>query len=172
MCRYEWLLMAKDKNPALNISLQRKHAGRIAAVQCLYSRLIDASTPASVLVDWQMAQSGDDALLPVTPDKKILQGIVMGATEADTMLNQHLLRVLGDRWSGKRMSPLMRAMFIAATYELVFTPALRTKIIIDQYIGVADAFLDESDVGFINAALLEIARDLRPVIDAIQEEDA
>ncbi len=155
-------IVTEVEKPAVNFSLQRKHAGRIAAVQCLYSRLIDASASPRLLIEWQMEQAGEDALLPVTPDKKLLQGIVMGATEAHAMLEQHLTRILAERWTGKRMSPLIRAIFIAATYELIFTPTLRTKIIIDQYVGVADAFLDASDIGFINGALQEIAHALRP----------
>jgi transcription antitermination protein NusB len=160
MCAY----MDAEKKPNLNLSLQRKHAARIAAVQCLYSRLINPTTSPNALITWQLEQEGDDALLPVTPDKKLLQGIVIGATEMMAALEEQLQRMLGERWSGKRMPPLMRAIFIAALYELIYTPALRTSIILDQYIGVADAFLDASDISFVNGALQEITRDIRPVI--------
>jgi N utilization substance protein B len=152
--------------PKVNPSLQRKHAARIAAVQCLYARMIDASCSAQTLVAWHMEQvEAEDAegFTPVMPDKKLLQGIVVGASEARVALEEKLAALLGERWTSKRMPLLMRALLQAALYELIYTPTLKTRIILDQYVGVADAFLDESDVGFVNGVLQEISQAIRPV---------
>jgi transcription antitermination protein NusB len=148
----------------VNPSLQRKHAARIAAVQCLYARMIDVSCSPQTLVAWHMEQvDGEDAegFASVMPDKKLLQGIVFGAAEARAGLEEKLTALLGDRWISKRMPLLMRAILHAALYEFIYTPALKTRIILDQYVGVADAFLDESDVGFVNGVLQEISQAVR-----------
>jgi transcription antitermination protein NusB len=151
--------------PKVNPSLQRKHAARIAAVQCLYARMIDVSCSPQTLVTWHMEQAqADDAegFSSVMPDKKLLQGIVFGISEARTALEEKLSALLGERWISKRMPLLMKALLQAALYELIYTPSLKTRIILDQYVGVADAFLDESDVGFVNGVLQEISQAVRP----------
>jgi transcription antitermination protein NusB len=153
--------MTDPASAPANLSLQRKYAARVAAVQCIYSRLIDPTAKPITLIDWHREQTGAEALLPITPDKKLFSALVVGVTEATIALQEQLAAVLQERWTGKRMSPLMRAIFMSALYEIIYTPALRTRIIIDQYVGVADAFLDESDIGFVNGALQELARATR-----------
>ncbi len=150
-----------------NPSLQRKHAARIAAVQFMYSRIIDPSVPLKHLLAWQQEQmeaKDKETTLPYPPDKKLLQGLITGCEEFRAALENKMQEILTDRWSGKRMPAVMRAIFLTASYELIYTPALRTSIIIDQYVGVADAFLDESDIGFVNGVLQEISAQLRPTI--------
>ena len=154
---------------APNPSLQRKHAARIVAVQTIYSQIMDPAISLRHMLEWQQEQiaaKDSETTLSYAPDKKLLQTIVRGVEEAFPSLESKLLDLLGDRWSAKRMPMVMRAILMAALYELMYTPSLRTSIIIDQYVGVADAFLDESDIGFVNGVLQEITTALRPVLSA------
>lgn len=148
--------------PKPNSSLERKHAARLAAVQCIYSRMIDTKTPKQSLLDWQLEQAGEERFLPKTPDKKLMQAIFLGSEEMRDALNEHAERILGERWSGARMPRVMRAIFLGALYELIYTPKLKKQIILKEYVTVADAFLDAKDVGFVNGALQELVNDLRP----------
>jgi transcription antitermination protein NusB len=84
--------------------------------------------------------------------------------EARAGLEEKLEILLGMRWTGKRMPMLMRAILLCAVYELIYTPTLRASIIINQYVGVADAFLDDSDIGFVGGVLQEMTKALRPEI--------
>ncbi|TAE83529.1 MAG: hypothetical protein EAZ74_00690 [Alphaproteobacteria bacterium] len=145
-----------------NSSLVKKHMSRIAAVQCIYASLMDATTPLPTLIALQLEQKGEDAWLPKTPDKKLLQGIVLGTSEMHKALNARLSESLGERWTGTRMPLVMRALLLCALYEALYTPALRPIIIIDQYVGVADVFLDDPDIGFVHGVLHELMHSLRP----------
>ncbi len=156
------MLQLMNDTPKPNSSLERKHAARLAAVQCIYARMIHDKTPKQALLDWQLEQEGEDRFLPKTPDKKLMQAIFLGAEEMRGALDEHATRILADRWSGARMSRVMRAIFLSAMYELIYTPKLKPHVIMKEYVNVADAFLDEKDVGFVNGALQEIVNDLRP----------
>lgn len=150
---------------AENPSLLRKHAARIVAVQCIYSHMMDPAMSLANMLKWQAEQiqsQDNETTLSYAPDKKLLHGIVMGVNEAMTALETKLLELLTERWSAKRMPVVMRAILLCALYELIYTPTLRTSIIIDQYVGVSDAFLDDSDIGFVNGVLFEITTQLRP----------
>ena len=152
-----------DSQPKRNPSLERKFAARLAAVQCVYAKMIHEKTPKQALLDWQLAQEGEDRFLPFKPDKKLLKALFIGTQEMHGALNDHALRILGERWQGARMSRVMRAIFLCALYEMVYTPSLRTHIILSEYVNVAASFLDDKDTGFVNGALQEIAKVLRPV---------
>ena len=154
----------EETEKRINSSIKRKHATRIAAVQCVYARRFAASPTMATLIAWQMEQSDSSALEPLLPvplERKLLEMIACGVQEHHEALDTHLSRILTERWTGSRMSRLMRAIFRCALYELLFVPSLHTHIIIDQYVGVADAFLDDNDVRFVNGVLLEISRDVR-----------
>jgi transcription antitermination protein NusB len=86
---------------------------------------------------------------------------VFGVTEMHGALTEKCSELLGDRWNGKRMPLLMRAMLLCALYEVIYTPNLATNIILDSYVGVADAFLDDKDIGFVNGVLQEMVKVLR-----------
>lgn len=151
-----------EQTPAVNMSLRRKHAARIAAVQCLYAVAMNPSLSNQQLIDWQLEQTGEERWLPVQPETKLLRQVLVGTRDHQEAIDHHLGRILEERWSGKRMSQTMRAVFRAAVYELLFQTGLEARIIIDQYVGVADTFLDANDVSFVNGVLIELCRDLRP----------
>ncbi len=146
---------------AINSSLKAKHAARLAAVQGVYARMIHAGGTLDAMLAWQMEEVGDDAPLPIAPEKKLLQGVTVGVEENREALESHLTRILSDRWTGKRMGLLMRALLLCAIYEALYHPKLETAILVDQYVGVADAFLDDADIGFVNGVLGEILQDVR-----------
>ncbi len=145
-----------------HISLQRLHSARLASVQCVYARLAYPSISHDDLFNWVMELKGEERLLKPAPNKKLFRSIFYGAEENRTAIEADLERILASRWFSHRMPAVMRAIFYCATYEFLYTPKLNTNIIIDQYVGVSDAFLDDSDTGFVNGALQEIARDIRP----------
>jgi transcription antitermination factor NusB len=144
-----------------NPSIKRKHIARLMAVQTIYACMIDKTLSAQKMLDWQADLPENEAIIVSKPDVKLLHSLVFGATEMYGAIIGHLQDILGDRWYSKRMPTVMRAIFICAVYEIIYTPSLARGIIIDEYVGTADAFLDDKDVGFVNGVLEELMGALR-----------
>jgi N utilization substance protein B len=154
---------------AMNPSLRKKSAARMAAIQCLYQHEFAPELSADQLIVARMGIEGEeDGLLEelepldIAPDAKLLRGVVTGALGQKIEIDRRLEETLGTRWSGHRMPELMRALFRCAAYELLYHPDLKPGIILDQYVTLATSFFDDNEVGFVNGSLQEAAKTLRP----------
>ncbi|MFO1242768.1 MAG: transcription antitermination factor NusB [Rickettsiales bacterium] len=143
---------------APNPSLIKKSAARLAAVQCLYQSNFEDKTANQLIVE-RMGLEEDDSNF--VPDAKLLRGIVTGTLEQKSAVEERLQTILGERWQHYLMKPLMRAVLLAATYELIYHPQLKPAIILNEYVGVASEFFDETETGFVNGALQQIAKAIR-----------
>jgi N utilization substance protein B len=150
-----------QKAQFVNPSIKRKHIARLIAVQTIYACMIDAEVTARDMLDWQLALPKEQAIIVSAPDKKLLEALVYGVTEMHGALTEKCAELLGERWTAKRMPSIMRAILLCGLYEVIYTPTLATNIILDSYVGVADAFLDDKDVGFVNGVLQEMVKVLR-----------
>ena len=70
-------------------------------------------------------------------------------------------RILADDWPLRRIEAVLRAVLRAGTYELFERPDVPAKVIIAEYVDVADAFVDREEVGMANAVLDKIAKRVR-----------
>lgn len=143
---------------APNPSLIKKSAARLAAVQCLYQTMFEERTADQLIVE-RMGLEDDDSNF--VPDAKLLRGIVTGALQEKDVMEEKILSILGERWQNYMMKPLMRAVILAASYELIYHPQLKPAIILNEYVGVASEFFDDTETGFLNGALQQLATALR-----------
>lgn len=149
-----------------NPSLQKKHAARMLAVQCLYQRIyMDPQPTTEQLIQhvFSMQESEEDEEIdvPLAPDAKLLRGIVSGSGEMAAVLEEKIGAALGQRWVGERLTPLMKAILRAATYELVYHPELKPAIILNEYVSVAADFFGEQETRLLNGLLQELVKTLR-----------
>ena len=71
-------------------------------------------------------------------------------------------RALVARWPIDRIYPVLRALFRAAGAELTAAKA-PPRVIISEYVGIADAFFpDGREAKFVNAVLDHMAREAAP----------
>lgn len=144
-----------------NPSIKRKHVARIIVVQFVYARLLNQHLSNEDLLHWYDELPPELAVIGSKFDRKLLLSLLYGATEMQGAIVEKLDELLLERWKSKRMPYVMRAIFICAAYEIIYTPKLANGIIIDEYVGVADAFLDDKDIGFVNGVLQELIKKLR-----------
>ena len=146
---------------AKNLSLQKKSAARLAAVQCLYKLAMTKGTlnPEQELSalrvlffrnpEEQKAQIG----VAVEPNYGLYEGILVGVKahrkEIDAMINS----VLSKEWKRERMSPVLIAILQAAVVEYFFHKEAPLKVVQDQYCHLTRSFFSEKEVKFMFAAL-------------------
>ncbi len=139
-----------------NVSVLRKRAARIAAVQCMYAKMMEQSNTTETLIEWQlqlMEEATQEDGKPRKLNQNLLRSIFVGTMDMFGALNERASEILAERWSGGRMPKVMRCILLCALYELVYTPSLRSDVVLNQYGDIAAMFMDENDVDFVHSAL-------------------
>lgn len=139
-------------------------AARIYAVQALFQMEAADQSADRVAREFQSWRIGVDYEEGTTPDadealfSRILDGVVNWQARIDQLID----RALVAKWPIARLDPVLRAVFRAAGAELVDSQT-PPKVIITEYVTVADAFFPEGrEARFVNAVLDHIAREARP----------
>jgi transcription antitermination protein NusB len=70
-------------------------------------------------------------------------------------------KVLAAGWPLKRIEAVLRAVLRAGAYELGHRSDVPARVVVSEYVGVANAFVDKDETGMINAVLDQIARQFR-----------
>src|SRR5262249_56505318 len=89
--------------------------------------------------------------------REIVEGVVAAQRRLDPMID----RALASGWPLKRIETVLRAVLRAGAYELDRRRDVPARVVVSEYVDVANAFLDRDETGMVNAVLDQIARKLR-----------
>jgi N utilization substance protein B len=70
-------------------------------------------------------------------------------------------KVLSQGWPLKRIEAILRAVLRAGAYELGHRNDVPARVVVSEYVDVANAFVDKDETGMVNAVLDQIARQFR-----------
>ena len=150
---------AKDPD---NSRLARS-AARLAAVQALFQ--IEATN-----ADWRVVvREFDEHRLGAEIEgaqyreadhehfHRTVNDVIEHQSEIDRLTNDSLEK----KWPLERIDPTLRALFRAASAELLYQPNIPRKVVLGEYVDIAHAFFpDAKEAGFVNAVLDHIVRNL------------
>jgi N utilization substance protein B len=146
---------AKDERKA-----NRRGAARLAAVQALYQMDIAATPINEILAEFQSHWLGQEVegsqYLPA--EAAFFRQIVEGVVEAQRRLDPMIDRVLAGGWPLKRVEAVLRAVLRAGAWELEVKRDVPARVVVSEYVDVANAFLDGEETGMVNAVLDALAR--------------
>ena len=139
-------------------------AARVYAVQALFQmEAADQSADRVVreFANWRIGVDYDEGTSPEA-DEDLFGRIVDGVVNWQARIDQMTDRALVAKWPIDRIDPVLRAVFRAAGSELVGTDT-PPRVVISEYVAVADAFFPEGkEARFVNAVLDHMARAARP----------
>jgi transcription antitermination protein NusB len=141
----------------------RRGAARLAAVQALYQMDIAGTPLNDILAEFESHWIGREVegsqYLPAEAAffRSVVGGVVADQRRLDPMIDQ----ALAGGWPLKRIEALMRAVLRAGAYELSGRSDVPARVVVSEYVDVANAFLDKDETGMVNAVLDLLARQLR-----------
>jgi len=135
-----------------------RRAARLAAVQALYQMEMSGGGADEVAREF-IEHRFPEALL--APDEDFFSVIVEGVPLHQVEIDCAIAASLSQNWKLERVDSILRAILRCAVFELVGRPDVPAKVVIDEYVAVANAFFGGEEPGFINAALDAIARGKR-----------
>lgn len=139
-------------------------AARLYAVQALFQMEAAGQSADRVQTEFRRFRIGaeDEEGRAPAADDTLFGRILDDAVTWQSRIDQATDRGLVAKWPINRIDPVLRALFRAAGAELV-TPATPAKVVITEYVRLAEAFFpDGKEPKFVNAVLDHVARDLRP----------
>lgn len=140
------------------MALTKKSRARNLAVQALYQTLVLAEKPdeAATLIAAVVESAGnpphDKALL-----KTLVEGVFFRQADLEALVSKHL----SDKWKYEGLSPVLRSILLAASFELKVMTETPLKAVITEYLNIADLYFDAPERKFVNGVLDAVAKDVR-----------
>ena len=119
---------------------------RIKIIQKLYSSLINPNS----LIDYPKSQY-----------KKFIKDVVSGTLERSDLIEEKIGLYLSKDINLLKTDKLLKIILFAAVFELMFKHGTPKKVIINEYLLASEHFLEKIQIGYLNAILDKIAKELR-----------
>ena len=90
--------------------------------------------------------------------KKFIKDVVNGTIERKELIQNFMDKELNEDINENKTELMIKLMIMAALYEFMFMHKTPVKVVISEYLKVADFFVQESQKGFLNAILDKISK--------------
>lgn len=144
--------------------LSRRGAARLAAVQALYQLELSGGTPPAVIEEFVRHRLGEeqDGLTLAELDRGLFASLVQGVAKESDQLDDMLSAVLAEDWPVERLERILRVILRTGTYELEHFSGTPARVVISEYVALADGFFLGKEPAMANGVLDRLARELRP----------
>ena len=96
-------------------------------------------------------------------DIVFLKKIVTGVHQNEKKIIKIIEANLSENWLLNRVDLTMKAIISLAIYELINFENIPLQIIINEYVSIANQYLDQRNTGFINGILDNVAKNIRKI---------
>ncbi|MHA7872501.1 MAG: transcription antitermination factor NusB [Hyphococcus sp.] len=140
-----------------------RSAARLAAVQALYQMEVSGKGVEATISEFADFRLGGDLEGEKLhrADAAFFADILRGAVESQGRLDPYLERQLAKGWKLSRLDATARAILRAGLYELIRRPDVPYRVVINEYMDIANAFFEGDEPKFINGVLDAAARAAR-----------
>ena len=90
--------------------------------------------------------------------KKFIKDVVNGTIERKELIQNLIDNKLNKYINENKTELMVKLMIMAAIYEFMFMHKTPIKVVISEYLKVADFFVQESQKGFLNAILEKVSK--------------
>ena len=119
---------------------------RIKVIQKIYNSLMNPSAK----IDF-----------PKNQYKKFIKEVVSGTLERSELIEETINQHLKEDINLKKTDKLLKIILFAAVFELLFKHKNPKKVVINEYLLASEYFLEKVQIGYLNAILDKISKELR-----------
>ena len=98
---------------------------------------------------------------PKSQYKKFIKDVVKGTLERSELIEEKVRYHLADDINLAKTDKILKIILFAAIFELMFKHNTTKKVIISEYLLASEYFLEKIQIGYLNAILDKIAKELR-----------
>ena len=130
----------------MNLKKSNTTTSRIRIIQKLYNAVMNPDAE----IDYPKSQY-----------KKFIKDIVTGTLERSELIEDKIKSHLYNDINLTKTDKLLKIILFAAIFELMFKHNIPKKVIINEYVVASEHFLEKIQIGYLNAILDKIAKELR-----------
>jgi N utilization substance protein B len=119
---------------------------RIKVIQKLYNSLMNPDAK----IDYPKSQY-----------KKFIKDVVKGTLERSELIEGTVSSHLSNDINLSKTDKILKIILFAAIFELMFKHNTPKKVIINEYLLASEYFLEKIQIGYLNAILDKISKELR-----------
>ena len=105
----------------------------------------------------------ENIVYPKNQYKKYIKDVVSGTLERSEMIEELITQHLENDINLKKTDKLLKIILFAAIFELMFKHNNPKNVIISEYLSASEFFLEKVQIGYLNAILDKISKELRKV---------
>ena len=124
----------------------KKTSPRIKVIQKLYNTLMNPDASIEY---------------PKSQYKKFIKDVVTGTLERSDLIEDQIKSHLSNDINLAKTDKLLKIILFAAIFELIFKHNTPKKVIINEYLLASEHFLEKIQIGYLNAILDKISKELR-----------
>ena len=98
---------------------------------------------------------------PKSQYKKFIKDVVKGTLERSELIEGTVSSYLSEDINLTKTDKILKIILFAAIFELMFRLNTPKKVIINEYLLASEYFLEKIQVGYLNAILDKISKELR-----------
>ena len=98
---------------------------------------------------------------PKSQYKKFIKDVVTGTLERSDLIEDQIKSFLANDINLVKTDKLLKIILFAAIFELMFKHNTPKKVIINEYLLASEHFLEKIQIGYLNAILDKISKELR-----------
>jgi N utilization substance protein B len=130
----------------MSLKKYKNSSPRIKVIQKIYNALMNPG----VVIDY-----------PKNQYKKFIKDVVSGTLERSDLIEETVNLNLSEDIALEKTDKLLKIILFAAVFELMFKHNTPTKVIISEYVLASEYFLEKIQIGYLNAMLDKISKQLR-----------
>ena len=130
----------------MDLKESKKSSPRIKVIQKLYNSLMNSDATIEY---------------PKSQYKKFIKDVVTGTLERSDLIEETINLYLPNDINLTKTDTILKIILFAAIFELLFKHNTPKKVIINEYLLASEHFLEKIQVGYLNAILDKIAKELR-----------
>jgi N utilization substance protein B len=155
--------MGRQPAPRDERKANRRGAARLAAVQALYQMDVAGTGLNEILAEFESHWIGREVegaqYLPA--EAAFFRDVVAGVVRQQRSLDPLVDEALARGWPLKRIEAILRAVLRAGAYELGHRNDVPARVVVSEYVDVANAFVEKEETAMVNAVLDQLARRFR-----------
>ena len=98
---------------------------------------------------------------PKSQYKKFIKDVVTGTLERSELIEETINSHLTNDINLTKTNKILKIILFAAIFELMFKHNNPKKVIINEYLQASEYFLEKIQIGYLNAILDKISKELR-----------
>ncbi len=98
---------------------------------------------------------------PKSQYKKFIKDVVTGTLERSELIKEKVNIHLSNDINLNKTDKLLKIILFAAIFELMFKHNTPKKVVINEYLLASEHFLEKIQIGYLNAILDKISKELR-----------